>query len=138
MDEFFSPSYPPFLMFSFAPPGFQSLTWWHHASLHSFRNDGRKVKAVGFASQLSLLVVALEMSFEAQFLEDFVSGLEGFSVCLVFPRRLICYCFLRARNAVIILMFCSLSIDPQDFFKIFFFLFFLLFFFNFFFLQFWQ
>lgn len=36
-------------------------------------NDGQKVKAVGFASQLSLLIVALEMSFEAQFLEDFVS-----------------------------------------------------------------
>ncbi|KAL2899314.1 Rab3 GTPase-activating protein catalytic subunit [Bienertia sinuspersici] len=35
--------------------------------------DGQKVKAVGFASQLSLLVAALEMSFEAQFLEDFVS-----------------------------------------------------------------
>ncbi|XP_021716287.1 rab3 GTPase-activating protein catalytic subunit-like isoform X2 [Chenopodium quinoa] len=36
-------------------------------------NDGQKVKTVGFASQLSLLVVALEMSFEAQFLEDFVT-----------------------------------------------------------------
>uniref|UniRef100_A0A803MW86 Rab3 GTPase-activating protein catalytic subunit n=1 Tax=Chenopodium quinoa TaxID=63459 RepID=A0A803MW86_CHEQI len=36
-------------------------------------NEGQKVKAVGFASQLSLLVVAMEMSFEAQFLEDFVS-----------------------------------------------------------------
>ncbi|XP_057548296.1 uncharacterized protein LOC130826744 isoform X3 [Amaranthus tricolor] len=41
--------------------------------LSEILNDGRKVKAVGFASQLSLLVVALEMSFEAQFLEDFVS-----------------------------------------------------------------
>ncbi|XP_021851525.1 uncharacterized protein [Spinacia oleracea] len=36
-------------------------------------NHSQKVKTVGFASQLSLLVVALEMSFEAQFLEDFVS-----------------------------------------------------------------
>ncbi|CAO2824834.1 unnamed protein product [Amaranthus hypochondriacus] len=41
--------------------------------LSEILNDGRKVKTVGFASQLSLLVVALEMSFEAQFLEDFVS-----------------------------------------------------------------
>ncbi|XP_074267812.1 uncharacterized protein LOC141591404 isoform X2 [Silene latifolia] len=35
--------------------------------------EGQKVKAVGFASQLSLLVDALEISFQAQFLEDFVS-----------------------------------------------------------------
>lgn len=36
-------------------------------------NDDHKAKAVGFASQLSLLVDALEMSFGAQFVEDFVS-----------------------------------------------------------------
>ncbi|KAH9601980.1 hypothetical protein KSS87_000353 [Heliosperma pusillum] len=35
--------------------------------------EGQKGKAVGFASQLSLLVDALEISFQAQFLEDFVS-----------------------------------------------------------------
>lgn len=37
-------------------------------------NGNHKAKAVGFASQLSLLVDALEKSSEAQFLEDFVSG----------------------------------------------------------------
>ncbi|KAJ8423948.1 hypothetical protein Cgig2_014424 [Carnegiea gigantea] len=37
-------------------------------------NGNHKAKAVGFASKLSLLVDALEKSFEAQFLEDFVSG----------------------------------------------------------------
>lgn len=30
---------------------------------------------MGFSSQLHLLVNALDMSFEAQFMEDFVSGL---------------------------------------------------------------
>ncbi|KAL9238906.1 hypothetical protein vseg_013274 [Gypsophila vaccaria] len=35
--------------------------------------ERQKVKAVGFASQLFLLVDALEISFQAQFLEDFVS-----------------------------------------------------------------
>ena len=50
-----------------------------------FRNDDHKAKEVGFASQLSLLVDALETSFEAQFLEDFVSGSKDFSVCLTIP-----------------------------------------------------
>lgn len=38
------------------------------------RSDGSGANSVGFASQLSLLVDALNMSFEAQFMEDFVSG----------------------------------------------------------------
>lgn len=37
-------------------------------------NGNHKAKAVGFASQLSLLVDALEKPSEAQFWEDFVSG----------------------------------------------------------------
>lgn len=35
-----------------------------------------KGSRVGFASQLHLLVDALNMPFEAQFMEDFVSGLS--------------------------------------------------------------
>ncbi|KAL1332510.1 hypothetical protein AAHE18_11G032800 [Arachis hypogaea] len=38
--------------------------------------EGSKGNWVGFASQLRFLVDALEMSFQAQFLEDFVSGVE--------------------------------------------------------------
>ncbi|KAK2643403.1 hypothetical protein Ddye_025166 [Dipteronia dyeriana] len=36
-------------------------------------SDGSKGNRIGFASQLCLLVDALDMSFEAQFMEDFVS-----------------------------------------------------------------
>ncbi|KAI4368913.1 hypothetical protein MLD38_017416 [Melastoma candidum] len=46
-------------------------------------------KSAGFASQLSLLVDALDMSFQAQFMEDFVSvekpGMEGLKSSLVIP-----------------------------------------------------
>lgn len=38
------------------------------------RLEGSKGNRIGFSSQLHLLVDALEMSFEAQFMEDFVSG----------------------------------------------------------------
>lgn len=37
-----------------------------------------KGNQIGFASQLHLLVDTLDMSFEAQFMEDFVSGLNPF------------------------------------------------------------
>ena len=40
----------------------------------TYRLEGSKGSWIGFASQLHLLVDALQMSFEAQFLEDFVSG----------------------------------------------------------------
>jgi hypothetical protein len=39
-----------------------------------YRLEGSKESRVGFASQLHLLVDALQMSFEAHFIEDFVSG----------------------------------------------------------------
>ncbi|KAL1332509.1 hypothetical protein AAHE18_11G032800 [Arachis hypogaea] len=39
--------------------------------------EGSKGNWVGFASQLRFLVDALEMSFQAQFLEDFVSAVEN-------------------------------------------------------------
>jgi hypothetical protein len=42
------------------------------------RGDDSKGNQIGFASQLDLLVDALDMSFEAQFMEDFVSGLNPF------------------------------------------------------------
>lgn len=76
--------------------------WWHCGFLLSIRNHSQKVKTVGFASQLSLLVVALEMSFEAQFLEDFVSGLKSFSVCLFIPVS--CYYFYRARDTMMLVV----------------------------------
>lgn len=46
--------------------------------LFFFRGDDSKGNQIGFASQLHLLVDALDMSFEAQFMEDFVSGLNLF------------------------------------------------------------
>lgn len=42
----------------------------------SLRSDGSRGNRVGFASQLRLLIDALDMSFHAQFMEDFVSGLN--------------------------------------------------------------
>jgi len=39
-----------------------------------YRLEGSSGNPVGFASELRLLVDALQMSFEAQFMEDFVSG----------------------------------------------------------------
>ncbi|KAL5580672.1 hypothetical protein UlMin_013114 [Ulmus minor] len=51
--------------------------------------DGSKGNRVGFASQLRLLVDALEMSFEAQFMEDFVSvenpGTDNLKLSMVVP-----------------------------------------------------
>lgn len=38
------------------------------------RNADSKDKMTSFASQLHLLVNALNVSFEAQFMEDFISG----------------------------------------------------------------
>ncbi|TXG73551.1 hypothetical protein EZV62_002130 [Acer yangbiense] len=40
-------------------------------------SDGSKGNRIGFASQLCLLVDALDMSFEAQFKEDFVSAVKN-------------------------------------------------------------
>lgn len=51
--------------------------------------DGPRTNNVGFASQLSLLVDALDMSFEAQFMEDFVSvekpGMDNLKSSMVVP-----------------------------------------------------
>ena len=48
------------------------------------RTDGSKGNQIGFASQLHFLVDALDMSFEAQFMEDFVSGLRLFFYLIYF------------------------------------------------------
>jgi len=48
------------------------------------RTDGSKGNQIGFASQLHFLVDALDMSFEAQFMEDFVSGLRLFLYLIYF------------------------------------------------------
>ncbi|GAU27645.1 hypothetical protein TSUD_125910 [Trifolium subterraneum] len=45
--------------------------------LVALRPEGSKESRVGFASQLHLLVDALQMSFEAHFIEDFVSAAEN-------------------------------------------------------------
>ncbi|KAL2333006.1 hypothetical protein Fmac_014219 [Flemingia macrophylla] len=45
--------------------------------LISLRPEGSGGNRVGFASELHLLVDALEMSFEAEFMEDFVSAAEN-------------------------------------------------------------
>nr|XP_012571332.1 rab3 GTPase-activating protein catalytic subunit isoform X4 [Cicer arietinum]XP_027190603.1 rab3 GTPase-activating protein catalytic subunit isoform X4 [Cicer arietinum] len=45
--------------------------------LISLRLEGSKGSRIGFASQLHLLVDALQMSFEAHFIEDFVSAAEN-------------------------------------------------------------
>lgn len=44
----------------------------------TFRLEGSSGNRVGFTSELRLLVDALQMSFEAQFIEDFVSGSHFF------------------------------------------------------------
>nr|KYP59673.1 Rab3 GTPase-activating protein catalytic subunit [Cajanus cajan] len=43
----------------------------------NFKPEGSSGNRIGFASELRLLVDALEMSFEAQFMEDFVSAVEN-------------------------------------------------------------
>lgn len=53
-------------------------------------NDDSRGNKIGFASQLSLLVDALEMSFEVQFLDDFVSGMYE-ELCISFFCNLFCY-----------------------------------------------
>ncbi|XP_057428857.1 uncharacterized protein LOC130722215 isoform X3 [Lotus japonicus] len=57
--------------------------------LISLRPEGPKGNRIGFASQLHLLVDALEMSFEAQFIEDFVSvenpGSDNLKSSMVIP-----------------------------------------------------
>ncbi|KAL8129045.1 hypothetical protein V2J09_018200 [Rumex salicifolius] len=55
----------------------EAETWLLLPTLSEKLNDETKERMVGFASQLSLLVSALEMSFDAQFLEDFVSVESG-------------------------------------------------------------
>lgn len=52
--------------------------WQGDGCLFVFSSDISDGKTIGFASQLCLLVKALEMSLEAQFMEDFVSGLKNF------------------------------------------------------------
>ncbi|KAJ7964238.1 Rab3 GTPase-activating protein catalytic subunit like [Quillaja saponaria] len=51
--------------------------------------DGSKGNKIGFASQLHLLIDALDMSFEAQFMEDFVSaenpGSDNLQSSMVIP-----------------------------------------------------
>lgn len=42
------------------------------------RNDAPQGSRVGFSSQLCFLVDTLDMPFTAQFMEDFVSGLNKF------------------------------------------------------------
>ena len=44
------------------------------SELACLRTDDSAGKFIGFASQLRLLVGALDRSFDAKFLEDFVSG----------------------------------------------------------------
>lgn len=51
--------------------------WQGDGYLFVFSSDISDGKTIGFASQLCLLVKALEMSLEAQFMEDFVSGLKN-------------------------------------------------------------
>ncbi|KAK7301624.1 hypothetical protein RJT34_12493 [Clitoria ternatea] len=53
--------------------------------LISLRLEGSSGNRIGFASQLHLLVDALQMSFEAQFIEDFVSGSDNLKPSLVIP-----------------------------------------------------
>lgn len=49
---------------------------FHDNYFFGSRSDSWKGNRIGFASQLLLLIDALKMSFEAQFMEDFVSGLS--------------------------------------------------------------
>lgn len=57
--------------------------------LISLRPEGSSGNRIGFASELRLLVDALEMSFEAQFMEDFVSvenpGSDNLKSSMVIP-----------------------------------------------------
>ncbi|KAK9756769.1 hypothetical protein RND81_01G120100 [Saponaria officinalis] len=55
----------------------EAESWLLLPTVPELSSEGQKVKTVGFASQLSLLVDVLEISFQAQFLEDFVSELSA-------------------------------------------------------------
>ncbi|XP_048136041.1 rab3 GTPase-activating protein catalytic subunit isoform X6 [Rhodamnia argentea] len=63
--------------------------WILCPNISSTISDGSRANTVGFASQLSLLVDALNMSFEAQFMEDFVSvekpGMDNLKSSMVVP-----------------------------------------------------
>ncbi|XP_040991905.1 rab3 GTPase-activating protein catalytic subunit isoform X3 [Juglans microcarpa x Juglans regia] len=48
-------------------------------------SDGSKGNQIGFSSQLHLLIDALDMSFEAQFIEDFVSGPDNLKTSMIIP-----------------------------------------------------
>ncbi|XP_022892669.1 rab3 GTPase-activating protein catalytic subunit [Olea europaea var. sylvestris] len=56
---------------------FEAEKWFLHPCLSENFSDISDGKTIGFASQLCLLVKALEMSLEAQFMEDFVSAVEN-------------------------------------------------------------
>lgn len=49
-----------------------SITFSNLCFFRSYSSNGNRI---GFASQLRLLVNSLDMSYKAQFMEDFVSGL---------------------------------------------------------------
>ncbi|KAH9701883.1 Rab3 GTPase-activating protein catalytic subunit [Citrus sinensis] len=49
---------------------------FHDNYFFGSRSDSWKGNRIGFASQLLLLIDAFKMSFEAQFMEDFVSGVQ--------------------------------------------------------------
>ncbi|KAJ6835674.1 rab3 GTPase-activating protein catalytic subunit isoform X1 [Iris pallida] len=52
---------------------FDAEKWFIHPILSPNMIDDSVGKMIGFSSQLRLLIIALDKSFEAQFLEDFVS-----------------------------------------------------------------
>ncbi|KAI3458892.1 hypothetical protein Pfo_015555 [Paulownia fortunei] len=59
--------------------------WFLYPSLSQILSGISDGNTIGFASQLRLMVKALEMSLEAQFMEDFVSGSENLNSSAVIP-----------------------------------------------------
>ncbi|XP_042017370.1 rab3 GTPase-activating protein catalytic subunit-like isoform X5 [Salvia splendens] len=59
--------------------------WFLSPCLSEYLSDISGGSTIGFASQLHLLVKALEMSSEAKFIEDFISGSEALKSSAVVP-----------------------------------------------------
>ncbi|KAL1542337.1 rab3 GTPase-activating protein catalytic subunit-like isoform X1 [Salvia divinorum] len=59
--------------------------WFLSPCLSEYLSDVSDGSTIGFASQLHLLVKALEMSSEAKFIEDFISGSEALKSSAVVP-----------------------------------------------------
>ena len=69
---------------------------------------------IGFASQLRLLVNALDSSLGAQFMEDFVSGLKNLYAVVSYVEGGIDLCLTSEFTYVLHISFCTLLDNVED------------------------